>query len=277
MRYDICSSYSIASNVLLALKCRSFEEPASSIEGTMQPGTTSLRYIQAQYTDVPCPIEVRITMPAACRMCTGKAFASALPKMQADVAHLRRVCWGNEMDHETGIVGLIGDEGSQLGEGPTVAPSPLGLLPKFLVGALPDAGQVFQGDRASRVQGSANQFLTDLVVRLALKARFTPRQPCQKLPASAPRTSGAFRGFLLEGRTLAARAITQGGQRLSAPVLIIARVGNIGASQVHAKDISSLWGIGAGLLSCTCRQTVPSRRLTSVALVGVRPLSHPFW
>ena len=210
----------------------------------MQPGTTSLRYIQAQYTDIPCAIEIRVAMPPAYRMRTGKAFASALPKMQADVAHLRRVR-GNEMHHDTGILSLIGDEGSQLGEGPTVATSPLGLLPGLLVGALSDAGQVFQGDSSLRVQGIANQFLADLVVRLALKARFTPRQPCQKLPASAPRTSGAFRGFPLEGRTLAARPITHGGHRLAAPALIIARVGNSGASEVHAKDLSGLSGRSA--------------------------------
>ena len=44
----------------------------------------------------------------------------------------------------------------------------------------------------------------------------------------------------MECRTLAAIPITQRGQRLAAPVLIVAGVGNIGAAQVHAKDISGL-------------------------------------
>ena len=29
----------------------------------MQPGTTGLRYIQAQYMDVPCAIEIGVAMP----------------------------------------------------------------------------------------------------------------------------------------------------------------------------------------------------------------------
>ena len=116
----------------------------------MQPGTTGLRYIQAHYTDIPCTIEIGVAMPTACRLRTGKALASALPKMQASVAHLRRVRWGNEMHHDTRPLCLIGDEGPQLVEGPTIAPASLGLLPGFLVGALPDARQIFQGDGCAR-------------------------------------------------------------------------------------------------------------------------------
>ena len=242
----------------------------------MQPGTTGLRYIQAQYTDIPCAIEIRVAMPPACRIRTGKAFASALPEMQADMAHLRRVRWGNEMHHNTSTLRLIGDEGAQLIEGPTVTAAPFGLLPGLVVGALPDAGQIFQGDAAPRDHGIVGQVLADLVVGLTLKAGFTPRQPCQKLPASAPRTSGAFRGFLLECRTQAAKAITQRGQCLAAPVLIVAGVDNIGASQVHAKDISALSGRWRRAFHLHMQEERPICRLTSVALVGVWPLSRPF-
>ena len=80
----------------------------------MQPGTTGLRYIQAQYTDIPCAIEGGVAMPTTGHMRTGKAFASAFPEMQADVAHLRRVRWGNEMHHDTSTLSLIGDEGAEL-------------------------------------------------------------------------------------------------------------------------------------------------------------------
>ena len=204
----------------------------------MQPGTTGLRYIQAQYTDIPCAIEGGVAMPTTGHMRTGKAFASAFPEMQADVAHLRRVRWGNEMHHDTSTLSLIGDEGAELIEGPTVAVAPLRLLSGLLVGAFPDARQIFQGDAAPGVRGIRHQVCADLVVGLASKAGFTPRQPCQKLPASTPGTSGAFRGFLLKCRTLAAIPITQGGQRLSAPVLIIAGVGNSGASQVRVIQFS---------------------------------------
>ena len=170
----------------------------------MQPGTAGLRYIQAQYTDIPCTIEIGVAMPTACRMRTGKALASALPEGASRRGTSATCTLGNEMHHETGIVGLIGHERPQLVEGPTVTAAPLRFLPGLLVGALPDAGQIFQGDGTTGAEGRANQVLADLMVGLALKAGFTPRQPCQKLPASAPTTSGAFRGFLLECRTLAA-------------------------------------------------------------------------
>ena len=117
----------------------------------MQPGTTGLRYIQTQYTDVPCTIEVRVAMPQAGSIGTSKAFASALPEVQADVAHLRRIGGGNEMHHHTSRLGLIGHKGAQLVEGPTVAFAAFGLLPGLLVGALPDTGQIFQGDAAPRL------------------------------------------------------------------------------------------------------------------------------
>ena len=113
-------------------------------------------------------------MPPTEGIRTGKAFASALPQAKAGVAHLRRVRGGNEMHRDTGSLSLIGDEGAQLGESPTVATAPLGLLPGLLVGALSDAGQVFQGDGSLRVQGIANQVLADLVVGLALKRASRP-------------------------------------------------------------------------------------------------------
>ena len=228
------------SNDLLGLKSRSFQEPASRIEGTMQPGTTSLRYIQAQCSNVPCAIEIGITMPAACRIGTGKAFACPLPEMQADMAHLRRIGRRNEMHHDPSVFSLVRHELPQLEEGPTIAAPAFRLLPGLLVGALADAGQVFQGEGTTGAEGIANQVFADFVVGLALKAVFTPRQPCQKLPTSAPATSGAFRGFLLYARPYTAVPITDGGQVLSTPVLIIAGVGNVRASQVHAQDISAV-------------------------------------
>ena len=242
----------------------------------MQPGTTGLRYIQAHYTDVPCTIEIGVAMPTACRMRTGKALASALPKMQAGVAHLRRVRRGNEMHHDTSTLSFIGDEDPQLVEGPTVTTAPLRFLPGFLVGALADARQLFQGDGTTGAEGRANQVLADLVVGLALKTGFTPRQPCQKLPASAPRTSGAFRGFPLQGRTLAAIPITQSGQRLSAPVLIIAGVGNIGAPQVHAKDISGLSGHKRRTFELDMQKACPITALDQRGTRGRVALERPF-
>jgi hypothetical protein len=98
--------YPVASNVPLPLKWRGFEEPASHIEGTIQPGTTSPRYIQAQYSDVQRPIEISITTPATRGIGTGKAFAVAFPYVQTGVAHLRGVGRRHQMQDDSSILSI---------------------------------------------------------------------------------------------------------------------------------------------------------------------------
>ena len=102
------------------------------------------------------------------------------------------------MHHDTGSLRLIRDKSAQLKERPTVVASSLSLLPGLLVGPLPNACQIFQGDSTCRVEGRGNEVLANLMVGLTLKAGFTPRQPCQKLTSTSPCTSGAFRGFPLK-------------------------------------------------------------------------------
>ena len=205
----------------------------------MQPGTTGLRYIQPQYTDIPCTIKIGIAVPLACRIRTSKTFSAPVSEVQAYMAHLRGIRWGRQVDHNTSRLSFIGDEGTELVKGPTVASAPLGFLSGLLVGAFPDAGQILQRYRSLGGKSVGNQVLADLMVGLALETGFTPRQPCQKLPATTPRTPGAFRGFLLQCRALAAVPITQRGQCLTAPALIIARMGNVSASKIHTERIGA--------------------------------------
>jgi hypothetical protein len=208
----------------------------------MQPGTTSLCYGKAQYADIPCTIEISITAPATGGIGTGKAFAVSVTDMQADVAHLRRVGRGHEMHHDTSILRLIRHEGTQLVERPTVTAAAFHFCARLLVGTRPDTGQILQRYRPRGCQRVGNQVLANLMVGVALKPCFTPRQPYQKLSASAPGTSGVFRGFLLQRGTQPTIAITHRRQVLPTPVLVIAGMGDVGPSQVDAQDIVGLCG-----------------------------------
>lgn len=227
-------------NGLLALKCRSFEEPASYIEGTMQPGAARLRYSQPEKTNIARCIEIGIAMPTADGIETGKAFALAGTDMQTAVAHLRRIGRGHPKDDRTRILSLVGQKPAQLMERPTVTAAPLGFRPWLLIRALPNTRQVFKSNRPAGLYGIRDEGFTDLMVGLLLKPCFPPRQPCQKLPASAPGTSGAFRGFLLESCPQPAIPITDGCQLLATPVLIIAGVGNINTPQINTQYILGL-------------------------------------
>ncbi len=210
----------------------------------MQPGTTSPRYIQAQCSDVQRTIEISIATPATYGIGTGKTFAVSLAHVQTGVAHLRGVGRRHKMQHNTGILRLVRHKRPQLVKRPTVAVAALTLAPGLLIGALTNTRQVFQSDGSLRLQRGRNQILADLMVGLALKTSFPPRQPCQKLPTSTSSASRAFRGFFLERSPQPAIAIAYRCQVLSTPVLIIAGVGNIGTSQINPQHIRGLSGYG---------------------------------
>jgi hypothetical protein len=75
-----------------------------------------------------------------------------------------------------------------------------------------------------------------------LKPLLTPRQPVQQLAAATPHTSGALRGFVLESAAQTSKVIPAAANVAPIPALPLARVGNIGASQIHAKDIRGCVG-----------------------------------
>ena len=70
------------SKQLLALKCRSF---AGALQVAMHPRTTGLAYVQPQYADVACAVQITVACPATAQVGTGKPLALARAKMQTDV------------------------------------------------------------------------------------------------------------------------------------------------------------------------------------------------
>jgi len=154
--------------------------------------------------------------------------------MQTGVTHLTRIGRRNQEHQHHSESGFVVDKLPQLVERPGIASVALVPASWVLVGALPNPGQIFQDQHGLLLACFGHERFTDDVVGMPLKPFFTPRQPLQELTAAPPRAPRAFRGFLLEGCTYAAMAITHPRYVITSPGLARTGVGNVTPSQVDA-------------------------------------------
>ena len=157
--------------------------------------------------------------------------------MQTAMAHLRCIGRWHQNHRDTCQCRLIGHVLSQLEEGPTIPTTPFFLAPGLLIGALTNAGQVFQRNASVGRPCRRDQGLGDDVVCVALKALLCPRQPVQELTAPAPRTPGALRGFALQSCPQSGEAVPTVANVTPIPTLPLAGMGNVCPSQVHPQYI----------------------------------------
>ena len=83
--------------------------------GGVDPRTTGLAYIQAQYFEVLCSIPISIAALSTDWMGADKAFLLTEAQMQTGVAHLRGIGWRMQHQQHSGQRRLVGDELPQLG------------------------------------------------------------------------------------------------------------------------------------------------------------------
>src|SRR5438105_3890809 len=128
--------------------------------------------------------------------------------MQTAMAHLRGICRWDKMQHNARPLRLVRHKLAELGEGPIVTAAPFGFATGGGVGTLSYPSEVFESQCRLPGLGGVHKGLGNAVVGVALEPLFTPRQPCHKLTATTPRTSGALRGFALECCSQASKVVT---------------------------------------------------------------------
>src|SRR5438552_15257481 len=143
----------------------------------MQVRTTGQTYLQPQCSDVPGTIAVSIARPATGRVGADETLASTSTEMQTAMTHLRSVGRRDKIKHHAGQCRLVRDKLLQLEKGPTVATATFRLRSLFLVRAVPDAAQIFDGERRVALSGCCDKRFGNTMIGVPLEALFTPRQP----------------------------------------------------------------------------------------------------
>src|SRR5712691_725757 len=169
---------SYSGNVLLALKCRSFDTP---MRGVFKPG-----YNGSGCSDVHSGIPIGIHDHVAA--CTGKLETRAKPTMPTPMAGLRGISRINQDDRHASRLRLVRHELPQLVKRPTVVMVALSFAD---FRALSDAIQILQGNLSLCGCCGRDELLTDPVVDRSHVTCLSAGEPFQK-------PFGFFRAFALK-------------------------------------------------------------------------------
>lgn len=181
-------------------------------------------------------------MPIA--VTTLEKFVTSQPDVVAAVAGLRRVGRPNCNDLNAVFQTLVFQEIPQLVERPAIAASPFHLIAWLLIGALPNACQVFNRHHSAVDFGIDNDGLADVVVEPSLITSLLARQPFQQLSTSASRTACAFRAFALDRLSCLGVPVSHFLNRFTVLFLSFARHCDIPTPKVNANHsirVDRIW------------------------------------
>lgn len=155
----------------------------------------------------------------------------------APVARLTSVSRIDQHQRHTGTHTLVSQELAELVERPTVRASTFYLVSWLLIGAFPNACQVFDSNTEVARFGLPDKSATDGVVDVGLEASFSASQPLLKLSRPTTSTSCAFTSFVLKLRPLFGTLVSQLHQLLSTETLSIRCVCNICTAKVNTQTL----------------------------------------
>jgi hypothetical protein len=163
--------------------------------------------------------------------------------MQALMAGLAGVPRGDGYYCNTRLNTLVFKKLSKLIECPRVRASTLCFVARLLIGSIPDATQILNSDKATRVHGILNDGSTNCVVQPRLISSLASRQPFPDTSNSSSSSSCAFRDFCLERSSNPRKLISGFGYSRSIPFVPITGYSNVAPSQIDADNVFGFnWG-----------------------------------